>query len=76
MGAPIVGLDNIVESGNGSAMALELASEKYPVIFENYTEYVGKEMPTKVTEALVNSWKNQEIQSHSYARFGQKYAQI
>ncbi len=37
-GAPIIGPDRVVESGNGRVMALMLAAEKHP---EQYAKYVG-----------------------------------
>jgi hypothetical protein len=40
-GAPIVGSDMVVESGNGRTMALQLASEEYPDVYRAYVEKLG-----------------------------------
>lgn len=39
-GAPIVGFDNVVESGNGRTLALRMAAQEYPEQFDRYLNSV------------------------------------
>ena len=53
-GAPIIGPDSIVESGNGRVMALTLASVQHPEVYRNYKRALSEIAPRYgLTEAAV-----------------------
>ena len=61
-GAPIIGPDNVVESGNGRVQAIRLAAESFPERSQAYRQYIeslgfntqGMENPVLVRRRLTN----------------------
>ncbi len=71
-GAPVVGPDNVIESGNGRVMAIQRAFERHPDRAEAYRaeiEAAGYEIPEGVKEPVLVARRTSELDQAGRQRF-------
>lgn len=71
-GAPIVGPDNVIESGNGRVMAIARAAERHPERFEAYVQQIrdaGFDIPQGVERPVLVGRRQTELDDEARRGF-------